>query len=96
MRDAGCGNGPDLLEPHVRVPEVIEEPGAAAEQHRNDMQLELVQQSRGQVLPGDLAAAPEQDVLPVGGLGGLLERGLDSAGDEVYVVPPSISTGSRR
>ena len=42
------------------------------------MELELVNQSGCQVLPGDLAAAPEHDVLTVGGLPRLLARGLDA------------------
>src|SRR5260221_10633 len=75
--NAGCPDAPGLLGPPVRVPEVVEEASPAAEQPRNDVELELVQQSRCQVLPGHLAAAPEHDVLPAGGLPCLLERGLD-------------------
>ena len=44
------------LESHIRVPEVIDEARTATEQHRNDVQLELVQQSRCQVLLSDVAA----------------------------------------
>ena len=78
VRDPRCFDGPNLLEPHVRVPEVVEGARAASEQHRNDVELELVNQSGCQVLPGDLAAAPEYDVLTVGGLPRLLARGLDA------------------
>jgi len=66
--DAGCLDGPDLLESHIRVPEVVEEARTATEQHRNDVQLKLVQQPRCQVLPSDMAATPEHDVLAAGGL----------------------------
>jgi len=83
VRDAGCLDGADLLEPHVRVPEVIEEASAAAEHHRCNVQFEFVHQSRRQVLPDDLGAAPQHDVLPGGGCPCLLERGFDSVGDEV-------------
>ena len=41
--DAGCLDGPDLLEPHLRVPEVLKEASTVAEQHRNDVELEFVQ-----------------------------------------------------
>jgi len=85
--DAWPLDGLHLLESHTGVPEVVEEARTAAEEHRDDVQLELVQQSRGQVLPGDMAAAPQHDVLAAGGLLGLLERGLDSVGDEVERGP---------
>ena len=89
MGDAGRLDGPDLLESHIRVPEVVQEARTATEQQRNDVPLELIQQSRCQVLLSDVAAAPQHHVLGAGGLLGLLERGLDSVGDEVNVVPPS-------
>jgi predicted ester cyclase len=87
MGDAGRLDGPHLLESHIRVPEVVEEAGTATEQHRNDVQLELVQQPRGQILLDDLAAAPQHDVFGAGGLLCLFERGLDSVGDEVERRP---------
>ena len=46
MGDAGRFDGPDLLELHLRVPEVVEEASTVAEQDWNDVELELVQQSR--------------------------------------------------
>ena len=70
-----------------RVPEVVEEPGTAAEQHRHDVELELVQQPRCQVLPTDVTAAPERHVLAVGRLPCPFERGLDPVGDEVERGP---------
>src|SRR5215208_923200 len=57
--DAGRLDGPDLLELHLRVPEVVEEASTVAEHHRNDVELKFVQQSRCQVLLRDLAAAPK-------------------------------------
>lgn len=57
MRDAGRLDGPDLLEPDGGAREVVEEPSAAAEEQRNDVRLELVQQPRGQRLVDDLGAA---------------------------------------
>ena len=43
VRDAGGLDGTDLLELHLRVPEVVEEASAVAEQHWNNVELELVQ-----------------------------------------------------
>jgi hypothetical protein len=45
--DAVRLDGPDLLEPHLSVPEVAEDARAVAEQQGNDVQLEFVQQARG-------------------------------------------------
>src|SRR5205823_8243531 len=87
VRDAGRLDGPDLLELHLCVPEVVEEASTIAEQHWNHVELELVQQSRRQVLLSDVAAAPKHDVLAAGGLPCLFERGLDSVGDEVERGP---------
>jgi hypothetical protein len=83
MRDAGgldCANLRELYPPRAHVGE---EASTIAEQQWNDMELELVQQSRGKVLRGNLRATPEHDVLTAGGIPRLLERGLDAVGDEV-------------
>src|ERR687896_1559546 len=64
--DAGGLDGPDLLELHLRVPEVVEEASTVAEHHRNDVELKFVQQSRCQVLLDELAAAPKHDVFAAG------------------------------
>src|SRR5437764_10006016 len=66
--DAGRLDGPDLLELHLRVPEVVEEASTVAEQHRNDVELKFVQQSRCQVLLRDVSAAPKHDVSPAASL----------------------------
>src|ERR671914_2898831 len=75
--DAGRLDGPDLLELHLRVPEVVEETSTAAEKHRNDVELEFVKQARCQVLLSDVGAAPKHDVFAACGLPCLFERGLD-------------------
>src|SRR2546426_562645 len=85
--DAGRLDAPDLLELHLRVPEVVEKTSTVAEHHRNDVELKFVQQSRCQVLPSDVGAAPKPDVFAAGGLPCLFERGLDSVGDEVERGP---------
>src|SRR5437660_6630601 len=87
VRDAGRLDGPDLLELHLRVPEVVEEASTVAEQHWNNVELKLVQQPRCQVLLSDVGAAPKHDVLAARGLPCLFERGLDSVGDEVERGP---------
>jgi hypothetical protein len=76
--DAGRLDGPDLLEVHLRVPEVIEETSTVAEHHRIDVELKLVQQSGRQVLLGDLGAAPKHDVTD--GIESALEQAREAAG----------------
>src|SRR5215211_31098 len=78
--DARRLDGPDLLELHIGIPEVVEEASTVAEQHRDDVKLEFVEQTRRQVLLSDVGAAPKHDVLVAGGLPCLFERGLDSVG----------------
>src|SRR5204862_5656964 len=75
------------LELHLRVPEVVEEASTVAEQHWNNVELKFVEQSRCQVLPSDVGAAPKHDVFAAGSLPCLFERGLDSVGDEVERGP---------
>src|SRR3981081_1139381 len=74
--DAGRLDGPDLLELHLRVLEVVEETSTVAEHHRNDVELKFVQQSSCQVLPSDLGAAPKHDVFAAGSLPCPFARGL--------------------
>src|SRR5262249_13838069 len=87
VRDAGRLDGTALLKLPLRVPEIVEDASTVAEQYGNDVELQLVQQSRRQVLLNNLAAAPKDDVLAAGGLLCLFERGLDSLGDEVERCP---------
>ena len=51
-------DGPDLLELHLRIAEVVEGASTVAEHHRNDVEFEFVQQSRCQVLIHHVRAAP--------------------------------------
>jgi hypothetical protein len=59
MCDAGGFDGTDLLKLYVRVPEVFEQASTVAEQHWNNVQLKLVQQSRRQILVSDLGTPPK-------------------------------------
>ena len=63
-------------------PDAVEEARAAAKQHRDDVQLQLVDESGRQVLVDDVGAAADEDVLVAGGLPRLLQGGLDAIGDE--------------
>jgi hypothetical protein len=47
--------------------EILEEPDAAAEEHRDDVELHLVEHPGLQELPHDVRAAPDADVLVAGG-----------------------------
>src|SRR5919201_6809966 len=87
VRDAGGLDGTDLLKLHLCVPEVVEEASTVAEQHWNNVELKLGQQSRRQVLLSNVAAAPKTDVFAASGLPCLFERGLDAVGDEVERGP---------
>ena len=60
-------DGPDLLERQVRA-DAVEEPRAAAEHQRDDVQLELVDQPRRQVLVDGIGASADRDVLAGGRL----------------------------
>ena len=53
--DARRRDGPQLLELHLHVQEVVEEASTVTEHHRNDVELKFVQQSRCQVLLPDLS-----------------------------------------
>src|SRR5690349_1050926 len=85
--DAGGLDRAELLELNAGGPEVVEQASAVAEEYWDDVELDLVQQPRRQVLVHDLGAAPEHDVLAAGGVSCLSERGLDSIRDEVIGGP---------
>jgi hypothetical protein len=68
VRDAWRLDRPDLLELNGRRFEVVEKTSTVAEQHGDDVKLELVQKPRREVLVGELSAAPEPDVLAAGGV----------------------------
>src|SRR3954451_5321284 len=88
VRDAGRPDGPNLLELDIAAAEVVEEASAAPEEQRDDVQLELVEEPRREVLVDDLRAAPEPHVLAARGLLRLLKRPLDPVGDEVESGAP--------
>ncbi len=75
MGDAGRLDGPDLLELYLPVSEIAEGTSTAAEQHRNDMELEFVKQPRCEVLLDDVAAAPEHALRRPSVLLGITPRG---------------------
>jgi hypothetical protein len=95
VRDAGRLDRSELLEFDLGAAEVVEEASATAEQHRNDVKLELVQEPRRQVLVDDLGAAQEHDILAASGFPCLFKRELDPVGNEVVCRAPAIPTGSR-
>src|SRR4051794_41368973 len=71
----------------LSVPEVVEETSTVAEQYGNDVELELVQQPRRQVLLDRLGAAPDLHVLFARGVPRPFECALDPVGDEVKRGP---------
>src|SRR5919109_1955007 len=81
MRDAGRFDCTDLLELEVGA-EAVKEPCAAAEDERDDVQLELVDVPSRQVLVDDAGAAADEYILPASRVPGLVERRLDPVGHE--------------
>src|SRR5215216_4054370 len=79
----GGGRGDDLDRLQLRVADVLEQPLAATEHDRDDVEVELLEQAGGEVLLDRVGAAGDQDVLLAGRRAGLLERGVDPVGDEV-------------
>jgi DNA-binding transcriptional ArsR family regulator len=72
---------PGVLELDVPVAEVLEHPRHAAEQHRDQVDRQLVDQPGPQVLPTGFGAAHHRHVLlPGGGSGELAQRMGVSAG----------------
>jgi hypothetical protein len=74
----------DGLELEMLVAELLEHPRAASEQHRDEVNRELVDQSRFDVLAPGLRAAHHGHILVAGCRSGLLERGLDPADEGVH------------
>src|ERR671931_1696498 len=81
MRDAGRLDRTDLLELEVRA-EAVEKPCAAAEDERDDVQLELVDEPSREVLVDDAGAAADEHVLAAGRVPCPVERRLDPVGHE--------------
>jgi hypothetical protein len=74
--------------------DALEEACLATEKERDDVQLELVDQPRRQVLIDHVGAAAADDVLPGRRLARLVEGRVDPAVTKVNVVSASVS-GSR-
>src|SRR5438132_3634746 len=82
MRDLRSGHGAHELEPVQIVPEPFEQPLAAAEQRRHEVDLHLVHQARRQILAGRVRSACQRYVLASCCPPRLFERRLHSARDE--------------
>ncbi len=57
--DIRCFDDPDGLQVDVGARDVVEEPGAVTEHDGNDVELQLVDQARCQVLLDDVCTAAE-------------------------------------
>ena len=93
MHDARGLDHALLLE--TEIADVLEQPLTVAEHERHDVQLQLVDQPRRQVLLHGVRAAGDQDVAITGRLIGSVERRCDPSVTKKNVVPPSIGCGSR-
>ncbi len=72
----------DLFEPETGT-DTLEEARTAAQDDRHDVELQLVDETGGQVLVDDVGAAADEDVLVAGRLGAPgSSAGLDAVGDE--------------
>src|SRR4051812_26948429 len=80
MRDAR--RGPDDAGRLEVAGDVLEEPRAAAEQDRRDVDLHLLDDAGAQVLLRDVGPAADRDVLVAGRLARLRERRLGAVCDE--------------
>jgi hypothetical protein len=87
VRDGRRRDEVDELQPRGSVVEVVEEPLAAAEQHRRDVHLELIDQPGPEVLLRGRRATSDDHVLPGGCLHRALERGLDPVRHEMERGP---------
>lgn len=65
----------------LRVADPLEQPLARREDHRDDVQVQLVEQVRREVLLHGARAAGDRDVLAAGGRTRSLERRVDAIGD---------------
>ena len=84
----------DGIESALEQARAVEQPRAAAEQQRHNVQVQLVEQAGREVLLHDVGAAAERDVPAAGGREGLLERRLDPVGDE-REARPALQLGER-
>jgi len=77
---------PDLLQRQVGA-DALEQPGRAAEHQRDDVQLELVDESGRQVLVDDIGTAADRDVLT----GGRRPKALRAKAQSCRLPAPSPS-----
>ena len=97
---SGGGDRAKQLQPRSRVAEFLEKAGAAAQNHRYDVELQFIDEARGEILVDDGSAAADSHVLFASSPSRLLERGLESADSmpsvtKLNTVPPCIASGSR-
>ena len=85
MRD--CGRGGELDAAPPVPPVAVEQPLAAAQEHRHHDDVQLVDQTGSRVLPDGRGAASEPHVEAGGRVGRPLQRRLDPLGDEVERGP---------
>jgi hypothetical protein len=95
VRGGGRADQLDTFVAFCAAVEVFEQPLAAAQQHRGDDQVQVVDEPGTKVLLDGGGTTVEPDVFTVGGGEGLLERSADTVGDEMECVPPAIVTGGR-
>jgi hypothetical protein len=77
------------------VAELIEQPNALAEKHRDEVDLHFVEEPGLDALLDEARAAGHRDVFVSGCLASLGERGLEAVRDEDNDVPPCFATVSR-
>ena len=83
VRGGGALDDLRAFERHLGTVQIVEQPRAAAEQHGDEVDPQLVEQPGLEVLLGDVRPAAQVDVLAAGRLARLRQRRLDAVGDEV-------------
>ena len=82
MRHTRSGDRADRLELHVAAIEIVEEARAAAEEKRNDMNLQFLNEAGREVLLRDIRSAAQRHIFAIRCVPGLLQCRLDAVGDE--------------
>jgi len=82
VRHPGRGDRSHELETAQVVTHPIEQPLAAAQERRHDVELHLVDEAGRQILLRGSRSAGEGHILAAGGAPRQLQRGLDPGGDE--------------
>jgi hypothetical protein len=76
--------------------QILEQPDTVTEQDGDEVDLELIEEARRQVLPRDARAAPDPDVLPPAADFAFSRAASSPSVSKLYVVPPFLGSGSRR